>query len=709
MFETARPVWAKGLSKSVNRHLSFTIPVPEGAEMLRISGATAYQIFLDDSDPVYGPARTGLDHARVDELSLAGIRKITVRAAGYYTASFQACLSPSFLCAEILDGAGRVLWATGTDPVTVREDTRRIRKTDRYARQRYYTEVYDLTRPEGPLLETEEVPTPVWIARGVRPFSNRRLNAVAAIADFSVIRSEEPELPSGIPFNEQTESLNPELGLGPSFEDTEYRMYPEVYRLSFPEKCPVTGDELKAGTARLYDLGADLTGIIDLELAAEEETELMAIYEEILQDGDIVPVRSHCLNCIRVLIPAGRTRFLSFEPYTMRYLKLCVLRGAVTPYRVGLLECAGSEIALPRLRDPELDRILRAAASTFRQNATDIFMDCPSRERAGWLCDSFFTARTEYALTGESRVEHNFLENFTMTDGCRYLGGAPEGMLPMCWPSSHDYIGKKDNYIVNWALWLILQTEEYAFDRHGDPELVRALEKPLGRMLDGLKPWEEEHGLIRDMPGWVFIEWSRANDPEATAGINWPSNMLYASALCAYGHLYGRNDLSEKGLRLKALIREKAFNGRFFADNTVTGPDGTPVFGPLTTEACQYYAAFFGISSAGDRPEWADTLMNDFGPERKKENRYPDVPFANAFIGNYLRLEVLRRTGRKEQLLREIRGYFAPMAERTGTLWEHDSPSASCCHGFASHVAVWLMELVKDGVIEAEDTPGEGL
>ena len=27
-------------------------------------------------------------------------------------------------------------------------------------------------------------------------------------------------------------------------------------------------------------------------------------------------------------------------------------------------------------------------------------MDCPSRERAGWLCDSYFTAKTEYVLTG---------------------------------------------------------------------------------------------------------------------------------------------------------------------------------------------------------------------------------------------------------------------------------------------------------------------
>ena len=33
------------------------------------------------------------------------------------------------------------------------------------------------------------------------------------------------------------------------------------------------------------------------------------------------------------------------------------------------------------------------------------------------------------------------------------------------------------------------------------------------------------------------------------------------------------------------------------------------------------------------------------------------------------------------------------MAEKTGTLWEIDSDSASCNHGFASHVAYWFEQL----------------
>ena len=72
-------------------------------------------------------------------------------------------------------------------------------------------------------------------------------------------------------------------------------------------------------------------------------------------------------------------------------------------------------------------------------------MDCPSRERAGWLCDSFFTSRTEYALTGRSTVEHAFLDNFLMPERFEFL---PDGMLPMCYPADHN----DRTFIPNWAI-----------------------------------------------------------------------------------------------------------------------------------------------------------------------------------------------------------------------------------------------------------------
>jgi alpha-L-rhamnosidase len=79
-------------------------------------------------------------------------------------------------------------------------------------------------------------------------------------------------------------------------------------------------------------------------------------------------------------------------------------------------------------------------------------------------------------------------------------------------------------------------------------------------------------------------------------------------------------------------------------------------------------------------------LSAEFGPVRKKQNLHPQVHPANAFIGNYLRLELLSRHGEAALLLGELRDFFLYMAERTGTLWEHEDDGHSLNHGFASHV-----------------------
>ena len=47
-----------------------------------------------------------------------------------------------------------------------------------------------------------------------------------------------------------------------------------------------------------------------------------------------------------------------------------------------------------------------------------------------------------------------------------------------------------------------------------------------------------------------------------------------------------------------------------------------------------------------------------------KKGMHPDIYPANAFVGNYLRLDVLTRYGLKERCLQEIEGYFYYMAEK---------------------------------------------
>ena len=118
------------------------------------------------------------------------------------------------------------------------------------------------------------------------------------------------------------------------------------------------------------------------------------------------------------------------------------------------------------------------------------------------------------------------------------------------------------------------------------------------------------------------------------------------------------------------------------------------------TEVCQYYAFFFGIANNITHSKLLKTLIDDFGPKRAEDNKYPEIYPANAFIGNYLRLDILMQYGEYDKALENIKGYFYYMAQRTGTLWEHTGTTASCDHGFASYVICWLDKLKKLGKIQ---------
>ncbi|MBL9128344.1 MAG: hypothetical protein JNL97_11885, partial [Verrucomicrobiales bacterium] len=428
---------------------------------------------------------------------------------------------------------------------------------------------------------------------------------------------------------------------------------------------------------------ANLTGFLGVEIEAVRRARVYLTFDEIATDGfrdgglgDVDWKRLGCVNVVALELEPGRHRFESFEPYTLRYCKVLVASGDLTLERLWLRELANPEVDAARFAssDRRLNRLFEAGKETFRQNAVDLFMDCPSRERAGWLCDSFFTARVA-AWFGDAAIERNFLENFALPES---FAGLPKGMLPMCYPADHpDRV-----FIPNWALWFVVQLEEY-LARTGDRELIERLRARVTDLFAFLERYRNEDGLLEKLPGWVFVEWSKAND--WVQDVNYPSNMLFARALDVAGRLYDRADWREGSAKVRAVVAKQSFDGRFFVDNAVRR-DGKLSRTDNRSEVCQYFAFYFGTATPSSHPELWRTLREGFGPERRRTRAYPEVAPANAFVGNVLRLELLSREGRTRQLLEESVGYQLYMAERTGTLWENDGDYASCNHGFASHV-----------------------
>jgi len=289
----------------------------------------------------------------------------------------------------------------------------------------------------------------------------------------------------------------------------------------------------------------------------------------------------------------------------------------------------------------------------------------------------FFTGRASMDFTGNAKEEKIFLQNFLLPEK---FPDIPDGMLPQCYPSDFP----DHTFIPNWAMWFVLELDEY-FARTGDRQLVDAFRPRVLKLMDFLWKYRNEDGLLEKLPPSVFVEWSRSNS--LVNDVNYPTNMTWARLLDVVARLYGVSRYADEAERVRGAVRRQSWNGTFFVDRALRQKDGSLKPDTEATETCQYYAFFFGTATPESHPELWKRLVEDFGPNRKKDNKWPDVAFSNAFIGHYLRFECLSKAGLSAQILDEAKGYFSFMAERTGTLWEHVLPMASCSHGFASHIA----------------------
>jgi len=693
-FTSAQPIYARELSGVLNAGMlaSTTFNHSGGRAELALAAHTIYRVRLNGGFIACGPARTAHGHARLDRLDLSphlrtGENLLTIEVVSHHSDGFSHANDPGFLQAEIVL-AGTVTRFTSPDNrhFTLTTLPHRATEVRRFSFQRGFSEVYDLTAfPPRPL-------TPV--RRSARRLLPRRV----PLPTFQL--SPFTQLVSGGTF--ELDATTPEK---PYWWETRghelCKQYPReswaanphhavaaaTYTAERPAVAPLAWPlPLAPGRFAVLSLPAELTGFLRLTVRTTGKTVLAASFDELLpESGHANPRRADCVNTIGWTLPAGTHELESIEPNSMKFLQLQCLSGSA---EVLLADLRRYEYPLPELAvllpDPDRMAILRAAAATFAQNSVDYFMDCPSRERAGWLCDSYFTARASLALTGSLDLETAFLENFLLSPPDAHL---PEGMFPMCYPADHP----DGNFIPQWSLWLVLQLLEYR-RRGGDADLVERFRPRVQKLLGFFSRIEREDGLLRALPGWSFIEWSKSNDFQRD--LNYPSSFLYGAALAAAAELYDFPGLAARSAAVLAAASAESFDGTFFVDNasrssTASADTYTPTRN--RTEVCQYYAFAFGAATPQTHPALWQTLLTDFGPHRARTGLHSEIHPANMLVGIMLRLDLLTRHGHHDQALAELTEYLLPMAKLTGTLWEHNNPSASCNHGFASHAATFLL------------------
>ena len=693
-FDAAVPVWPKGFERTMNANFRFVSEFPaeeSGRAVIRVTGANFFRLRLNGRYVGYGPARGPKGWFRVDEWPCelaAGTNRLEIEATAYNCSTYYTTMHPGFLQAEVVGARGRILSATGRGDDFTATDTERVTRVPRYSYQRGFSEVYRLGGVARPVRPLAVQPTVKLLPRrasypafalneNLRVLARGAMEPTAAVPKLQEFLAPAERRPDRIWYLK---------------DEFEASVVPDVTGRVFvaTSEAPAGFPVALSGTGAVQmDAGLNDCGFFGAAIEVRRPGRLVLAFDEVLTDGRVDPWRLDCCNAIEWIFERpGVYEIESLEPVVWRYANLFVAGGAeltVNRAYVRTYKNPDTGRATFRCSDPALERIFAAAKETFAQNAVDGFTDCPSRERAGWLCDSFFLGRVSQLLTGGVELERLFLENYSLPSGFDNL---PAGMVPMCYPADH----LNGEFIPNWAMWLVLEADEF-LRRSGDRAFVDALRPTLEGVIAYLGNFENEEGILEQLRSWVFVEWSAAN--RLVQDVNYPSSMLWAETLDAMDRLYGRPDLAAKARKTRAAVRRRSWTGTWFCDNARYEPDDSVRLTGHCTETCQYYAFFFGTATRELYPELWKTLVGELGPRRLASDHstpktHKDLWPSNAFIGNYLRLECLSRAGLVQQLLDESKDYFLYMAERTGTLWEHNRTNASCNHGFASHVAVVL-------------------
>ena len=629
-FVAAKPVWAEGRETERNLTLAFREVIEAGRvgeAYMRLTASCDYRLRINGQFVAHGPSVAAHDFYRVDCIDIEpylqrGENVIAVEVAGYNDDSYYLLNQPSFLQAEV-EINGEVVAATGSE-FEAYDLKQRKQDVPEFSFQRPHTEYYILSADFQQWLSDA-----AW----------QGAEAVKLV--------EQP-----------TKTL-----LARHVEYPDYRLHDAV-----------------AQENNIYAFECNSTGFLGVKVKVEEPTRLQVRFDEVLwEDGNVNASRLGCQAYIIYELQPGEYTIESFEPYTMQYVQTEVESGKCSVEGIYMRDYCNSDVDRATFvsGNADLNRLFEVARETFRQNALDVFMDCPSRERAGWLCDSYFTSRVAFDLSGDTQIERNFIQNFLLPEKFKHID---EGMLPMCYPSDHP----NHNHIPNWAMWFVVELEEY-LHRSGDRAMIDAAKPRVYALIDYFKPFLNEDGLLEKLTRWVFVEWSHANN--LVQDVSYPSNMLYAHMLDVAGRLYNDAALNKQAEQVRETIRQQSFDGEYFVDNAIRGKGGKLALSGEHTEACQYYAFFTHTATPESHPDLWKRLREEFGPVRKQTNAYADVPFANAFIGNYLRNELLSREGLSAQILNEVVDFYLPMADLTGTLWENMTTVASCNHGFASHIA----------------------
>ncbi|MBP3667672.1 MAG: hypothetical protein J6K29_11570 [Clostridia bacterium] len=739
IFSAAKPVFSPKLpqaSVAVSQYgfyYALDLTAPDGEEGLtaervaiRLAARNIYRLYVNGDIVMQGPARTAHGYCRVDEVELTdrlidGVNHIAVEVVaygrdweGYRHYSNDCTLEDGLFIAEI-EADGKVIVATGREEWLVCPITARAPVCERISHSRECIEIYTLDddfylwklgygafSPAAPMESepvylTHEALMPTlkeYFFEEVTGFGATRIDADKEIEPF---------------FYETAVPVFQTLPERPTSDCRRTVENPEgMVRAEFDGDGLVLTPESTSDFFASWDGGESRVGFIRIAVTCEQAGTIDIVRSEIMDVDGTLPYYFN--NVTRLHVPAGLTEFVTMEPALARYMAVHFRGvGQVTVHSLSILEDSypDEKRASFLCSDDHINRLYKAAKKTLLLNTLDIFMDCPERERGGWLCDSLWTGRAASLLLSDNRVEREYLENFLLTPA----EGMGHAFFPEVYPALKDCYPHFTG-LTTWTFWLMVEVCEF-IRRTGDIAFRDEHKPRVAAFVKGSRDFMGACGLLENMPA-IFIDWSQANNGENVQPISTAANALYAYMLERLGETFEEPDWAAEGKRVKALLRSAVVGGRNMASlkhipDSLTFESGVFRSRGKYSEAAMYTSLWCGLFSPEEAPMLYRTVRDFMGPAPLFA-KDPMVGESQLFIGLCIRLDMLTRAGAYGKMYEDLLAICEPqLREGPGTIWENTAiDTSSRCHGFTAHFGVHLMRDVLGLGFPLYDGNGEG-
>jgi hypothetical protein len=438
-----------------------------------------------------------------------------------------------------------------------------------------------------------------------------------------------------------------------------------------------------SGVTVIFDFNAETAGRFEVDLTAPEGCVVDICHNESVK-GDRLAVKHsqdsyHFVD--RYILRKGRQK-IGNSVYDRGFKMVqIVLRNFSAPVEIHSVKAIDYRYPFVRRASFNCDDLLLngiwdACCETLESCTTDVFTDCPWRERSFWVNDLIVENKTTLQAFGGAEVHSRA---FRMALSEAREGGIFPGVCPC--PEGADYL-----VLVPTNLFIILMLKDYLM-YNDDKELIKELMPNIILILETFSKWEDEHGLIfPDKKYWNFFDWGfELNKISMNGRLTSLLSYLYIMAMKTVIELAEITNEKIDCVKYQTRIKNTSKNLEkyFFNENKKRLADWLEdgKYSESSSQLAHAFALLSGECSSKNRKCFEDALAD--------ENLLMPEMYLHYFIFHAMRL-----CGKESNALKRIRKYWGDIVKvGSPTIWEagiHEhgkdafGGDGSLCHGFAT-------------------------